>query len=455
MRVRSAAIALALVIGAGTAGPAGADPIDDDDVAQAAAAVDAASADVARIELELAVQSSELDDAWTAVAVAGEAYTQATVDADTAQATFADATARADQANADAEQAGRELGAIALEAYRSGGGLDAIGALLVADGVEDLMARSAAMDQLGTRAQQAVQRLEAAQIVADTLNERAQTASQEATAAADHAAEALAQAEQTQQDTEQRVAAIQAERETLLVRLATARQTSVEVETARMAQQDAERRAREEAAARAARESSGTPTTSTPSTPSTGTPTTSPSTAPSAEPTTAPTSTPTTSPSAEPSPTPSATSTPTPTPTPAPTSDPYGLGTGSQRGSASQGESAVAWALSQVGKPYVYGAAGPDSFDCSGLTMRSWQAAGVSIYRTSRDQYRQVKKISYDSLRPGDLVFWGTDPSNPSSVYHVAMYIGGGQIVEAPRPGLTVRVVPMRWSGTMPYAGRP
>jgi peptidoglycan DL-endopeptidase CwlO len=103
----------------------------------------------------------------------------------------------------------------------------------------------------------------------------------------------------------------------------------------------------------------------------------------------------------------------------------------------------------------VYGASGPDSYDCSGLTMRAWQAAGVPLYRTSRDQYRQVRKISYDDLRPGDLVFWGTNPSNPGSVYHVAMYIGGGQIVEAPRPGLTVRVTAMRWSSTMPYAGRP
>jgi cell wall-associated NlpC family hydrolase len=87
--------------------------------------------------------------------------------------------------------------------------------------------------------------------------------------------------------------------------------------------------------------------------------------------------------------------------------------------------------------------------------MTSWRKAGVNINRTSRDQYKQVKKISYDSLRPGDLVFWATDPGNPSSIYHVAMWAGNGQIIEAPRPGLTVRLTAMRWAGTMPYAGRP
>lgn len=115
----------------------------------------------------------------------------------------------------------------------------------------------------------------------------------------------------------------------------------------------------------------------------------------------------------------------------------------------------MAWALERVGTPYLYGGTGPDGFDCSGLTMRAWSAAGVAINRTSRDQYRQVRKISYDSLRPGDLIFWGSVPSDPGSIHHVAMYVGGGQMVEAPRPGVPVRVTAVRWSGTMPFAGRP
>jgi len=108
-----------------------------------------------------------------------------------------------------------------------------------------------------------------------------------------------------------------------------------------------------------------------------------------------------------------------------------------------------------VGADYVWGGAGPDVYDCSGLTMRAWGAQGVSLPHSSSGQYRRVAKISTSDLRPGDLLFWGTDPNDPGSVYHVAMWVGNGLIVEAPVPGLQVRVTSMRWGGTMPYAGRP
>jgi peptidoglycan DL-endopeptidase CwlO len=144
-----------------------------------------------------------------------------------------------------------------------------------------------------------------------------------------------------------------------------------------------------------------------------------------------------------------------PVTTPPVSSDPYGLGTGVSRGSAAAGEAAVAWAKTQLGLPYGWGATGPGAYDCSGLVMRAWQNAGVSLNRTTMDQYRQVKKISYDSLRVGDLIFWGWDANNPDSVTHVALWLGNGQILEAPRTGLDVRITSMRWSGTMPFAGRP
>ncbi|WP_250447709.1 C40 family peptidase, partial [Actinotalea sp. C106] len=152
---------------------------------------------------------------------------------------------------------------------------------------------------------------------------------------------------------------------------------------------------------------------------------------------------------------PPATPAPTPTPTIPPAADPYGLGTGSARGSAGQGQSAVAWALTQVGKAYAWGGTGPDGYDCSGLTSKAWANAGLGINRTSRDQYRQVRKISYDSMRPGDLIFYGSNGKDPGSIGHVAMFVGNGQMIEAPRRGVNVRVTAIRWSGTMPYAGRP
>jgi cell wall-associated NlpC family hydrolase len=153
-------------------------------------------------------------------------------------------------------------------------------------------------------------------------------------------------------------------------------------------------------------------------------------------------------------PSPPTTTAPAPTPTTDPTGA-YGLGTGRSRGSADQGAAAVAWASEQVGLPYAWGGTGPTSFDCSGLTMRAWQAAGVNLVRTASDQYKQVLKISYDAMRPGDLVFYSTDPTDTGAVYHVAMWIGGNQVVEAARPGVPVRITSMRWASTMPFAGRP
>ena len=87
--------------------------------------------------------------------------------------------------------------------------------------------------------------------------------------------------------------------------------------------------------------------------------------------------------------------------------------------------------------------------------MSAWRTAGVNLARTTRDQYKQVLKISYNELRPGDLVFWSTDPNNPDAIYHVAIWAGGGQIMEASKPGDPLRTTGMRWGNTMPFAGRP
>jgi cell wall-associated NlpC family hydrolase len=100
-------------------------------------------------------------------------------------------------------------------------------------------------------------------------------------------------------------------------------------------------------------------------------------------------------------------------------------------------EVAVQTALAQVGDPYVYGAAGPDAFDCSGLTMYAWNAAGVSLSHSSSVQATQGVPVSLSDLMPGDLIFYY------SPISHVGMYIGHGQIVHAPHPGLSVQVVSM------------
>ncbi|WAZ22564.1 C40 family peptidase [Streptomyces cinnabarinus] len=106
-----------------------------------------------------------------------------------------------------------------------------------------------------------------------------------------------------------------------------------------------------------------------------------------------------------------------------------------------QGKKAVAYATAQLGKPYEWGAEGPDTFDCSGLTSQAWAAAGQPIPRTSQEQWKQLKRIDIKDMRPGDLIIYNDDAS------HVAMYVGDGAIVHAPRPGRTVTVA---GAGSMP-----
>lgn len=101
------------------------------------------------------------------------------------------------------------------------------------------------------------------------------------------------------------------------------------------------------------------------------------------------------------------------------------------------GERAMAYALTQVGKPYVWGAEGPDSFDCSGLTSQAWARAGKPIPRTSQEQWKQLPHVSLRTLRPGDLVIYFPGAT------HVAMYIGEGMVVQAPRPGAKVKISPI------------
>ena len=108
--------------------------------------------------------------------------------------------------------------------------------------------------------------------------------------------------------------------------------------------------------------------------------------------------------------------------------------------SAATGLAAVRAAESQIGKPYVWGAAGPDSYDCSGLTMWSYAQVGVQLQHWTGFQWQEGAHISTRALRPGDLVFFATDTRDPNTIHHVGMYIGNGEMVEAPYTGANVRI---------------
>ena len=107
------------------------------------------------------------------------------------------------------------------------------------------------------------------------------------------------------------------------------------------------------------------------------------------------------------------------------------------RPASAEGNEAVRYALDQIGKPYQWGAQGPRSYDCSGLTSQAWDHAGTPIPRTSQEQWARLKRIPLAALRPGDLVVYFPEAT------HVAMYVGDGKVVQAPRTGERVKLSPM------------
>jgi peptidoglycan DL-endopeptidase CwlO len=111
------------------------------------------------------------------------------------------------------------------------------------------------------------------------------------------------------------------------------------------------------------------------------------------------------------------------------------------RGTTAGAARAIAYARQQLGKPYVYAAAGPGSFDCSGLTMRAWQAGGVYLPHWSVAQYEQSQPVSSGDARPGDLVFFASNSNDYRSIYHVALYLGNGMMIEAPHTGDVVKII--------------
>ena len=123
-------------------------------------------------------------------------------------------------------------------------------------------------------------------------------------------------------------------------------------------------------------------------------------------------------------------------------------------------ETAIAFASEQLGERYVLGGAGPNVWDCSGITMKSYAAAGVYIgWHSATAQYNvlasQKKLVPFQQIQRGDLIWWSEESAFSGDKYHVAIYLGDGMMLEAPNPARTVRIVPVRYGEIWPYAGRP
>jgi peptidoglycan DL-endopeptidase CwlO len=118
---------------------------------------------------------------------------------------------------------------------------------------------------------------------------------------------------------------------------------------------------------------------------------------------------------------------------------------------SSQADQAVAFAYAQIGKPYLWGGTGPGSYDCSGLVQAAWSAAGVSIPRTTEEQWAALPHIPMSDLEPGDLILYNGES-------HVSIYVGGGYVIDAPHTGAVVERIPEAtswYAGTADGAVRP
>ncbi|MFD6142505.1 C40 family peptidase [Promicromonospora sp. NPDC060271] len=431
----AAVLALGLVIPWGPTAEAD-PPTDPPSAAEAQAARDAVAAgtlDVRQAEAALGTLRAELEAAQVRVQVAAADYAEAQQAAERAEQEVAAARAAARKAHRGEVAARSGL----AEVYRASARDADLGSLDIAfeaDSVPDMVGRSAVERAVQRKLGGAMAAYQQARAASESADARWSAAKKQRDAAAKQARTAFDAAQAAAADLAARTRAAEVERQALVARLAELRQTSVEIENEREAARAAAAVAAREAAAKAelerrqeARAEAAAVATVRTERPGRG----------SADGGGA-------GPEAEPA--------PAPAPRPAPAGPPT---EGVTQGSGGLGIGAVAWARARLGAPYLLGAAGPSAYDCSGLTMMSWASQGVNITRTSRSQYLAVGKVGYGSLRPGDLVFYGSDPSDPASIYHVAMYTGGGMMIEATLPGQPLSENPLRLANAMPYAGRP
>ncbi len=435
----TAALALTLVLGGLVTQSAGVGAQADDpvpsqhQVREARQAAEAAADDVGGVEAALAAADARLQQRRIESAQTAEAFNGARWRAQEAR----EAARLADRARAEADathdaQAAAYADSV-VDSYESAPELSGLTAVLGSDDFGTALDRSTTLENAGDGLQTRHEAYADAARLASEASDRAAAARADAEQARAEAAAArdAAQAAQDAAAAEAQVAA--AERSRLIGELA--RLQGVSLELAQQRQAGLEQRARDQAAAtaraaqaaaeqaaqRAADQTAAAQAAVDAPAPQSSAPSEAPSSAQ----------------SSAPSGSASAPQTAAPAPSP-----------------AAGAQAAIAFARAQIGEPYVWAAAGPGSWDCSGLTMQAWAAGGRSLPHYSVAQYEQSTPIGAGDLRPGDLLFWGSSDS-PSSIYHVALYTGDGMMIHAPRTGRDVEEVSMYYWIPPNFQARP
>ena len=402
----------------------------EEEIAAAQAAEEAAKMSVAQIEVKLAEVNASAATAMQNAQIAGEDLNEANIALNEATATANQASADADAAEAAFQEGKQQIASVAQAAYRGGGGtLDALAPYLDSDGLRSVETKQAGISSFSSSAEAKMQNVAALEQVAKVTRDAANTALANQKAATDEVQKRTDAANQAATAAQNESARVAAQRGAYVQELATKQNTTVELINEREAALEAERQeaariAAEQAAAAAEAQRQA-------------------DAAAAAERAAAANASSSYNDDGDDDYSYSAPSYSYEEPS-------YSAPSYSGGGA----DTAIATAKSYLGVPYVWGGESYGGVDCSGLTMLAWESAGVDLPHLSRAQYSYGTHVPIGSMEAGDLIFWSSNGTQ-SGIYHVAIYLGGGQMIEAPTFGVPVRITGVySWGSIMPYAVR-
>ena len=402
----------------------------EEEIAAAQAAEEAAKMSVAQIEVKLAEVNASAATAMQNAQIAGEDLNEANIALNEATATANQASADADAAEAAFQEGKQQIASVAQAAYRGGGGtLDALAPYFDSDGLRSVETKQAGISSFSSSAEAKMQNVAALEQVAKVTRDAANTALANQKAATDEVQKRTDAANQAATAAQNESARVAAQRGAYVQELATKQNTTVELINEREAALEAERQeaariAAEQAAAAAEAQRQA-------------------DAAAAAERAAAADASSSYNDDGDDDYSYSAPSYSYEEPS-------YSAPSYSGGGA----DTAIATAKSYLGVPYVWGGESYGGVDCSGLTMLAWESAGVDLPHLSRAQYSYGTHVPIGSKEAGDLIFWSSNGTQ-SGIYHVAIYLGGGQMIEAPTFGVPVRITGVySWGSIMPYAVR-
>ena len=402
----------------------------EEEIAAAQAAEEAAKMSVAQIEVKLAEVNASAATAMQNAQIAGEDLNEANIALNEATATANQASADADAAEAAFQEGKQQIASVAQAAYRGGGGtLDALAPYLDSDGLRSVETKQAGISSFSSSAEAKMQNVAALEQVAKVTRDAANTALANQKAATDEVQKRTDAANQAATAAQNEAARVAAQRGAYVQELATKQNTTVELINEREAALEAERQeaariAAEQAAAAAEAQRQA-------------------DAAAAAERAAAANASSSYNDDGDDDYSYSA---------PSYSYEEPAYSAPSYSGGGA--DTAITTAKSYLGVPYVWGGESYGGVDCSGLTMLAWESAGVDLPHLSRAQYSYGTHVPIGSMEAGDLIFWSSNGTQ-SGIYHVAIYLGGGQMIEAPTFGVPVRITGVySWGSIMPYAVR-